>query len=306
MSEQKSAQAPALLALLALAAIWGYNWVVMKIGVQYAAPFDFAAMRSLFGALSLFLLMMALRRTLKPQAIRATMLLGVLQTGGMIGLPTWALVNGGAGKTSVLCYTMPFWVLLFAWIVLGDRLPKKQWLNVGIAFVGLGLILLPLDFNSAVFSKGLAVLAGISWAMGAIVIKKLTQNQTIDLLSLTAWQMLFGSIPLVLTSLLIPSPPVQWTGAFIAVLIYNIIPGTAIAYLLWIFALSRLSAGTAALGTLANPVIGVVAAWIQLGEVPDRTEAIGMTLIIVALAFNALQALQPPGQIAAGSSTEQR
>ncbi|HEY9640787.1 MAG TPA: DMT family transporter [Coleofasciculaceae cyanobacterium] len=306
MSEQKSAQGTAMLALLALAAIWGYNWVVMKIGVRYAPPFDFAAMRACFGALSLFLVMICLRQPLKPQAIGGTMLLGLLQTSGMIGLPTWALVSGGAGKTSVLCYTMPFWVLLFAWMLLGERIRKSQWFYVGLAFVGLAFILLPLNLNNAVLSKGLAILAGMSWGMGAIVAKKLTQHQSIDLLSLTAWQMLFGSIPLILISVLWPSAPIQWNGALIGALVYNVIPGTAIAYLLWIFALSRLPAGTAGLGTLANPVIGVLAAWVQLGEVPDLTEAIGMGLIVVALAFNAFQAIQiSRNSLQAASSTEQ-
>ena len=91
---------------------------------------------------------------------------------------------------------------------------------------------------------------------------------------------------------LVPSAPIQWNAALIGALLYNVIPGAAIAYLLWIFALSRLPAGTAGLGTLANPVVGVLAAWVQLGEVPDLTEAIGMRLIVVALALNALQAMQ--------------
>jgi drug/metabolite transporter (DMT)-like permease len=302
VTEQKSstqtlaappAQTSAIVALLALAVIWGYNWVVMKLGVQYAAPFDFAAMRAFWGALSLFLVMIVLRKPLKPPVFGATLLLGVLQTSGMIGLSTWALVSGGAGKTSILCYTMPFWILLFAWVLLRERLHKAQWLHVSLALVGLMLILLPLNLTDASFSKGLAVLAGMSWGMSAIVVKKIAQNHSVDLLSLTAWQMLLGSIPLILVSLLLPSPPVQWTGTFIAALLYNIIPGTAIAYMLWMFALRRLPAGVAGLGTLANPVIGVFAAGVQLGEVPDLAEAIGMILIVIALGFNVLHAMKP-------------
>lgn len=290
MAEQKSVQTSALFALLALAAIWGYNWVVMKVGVRYAPPFDFAAMRAALSAIGLLLVMVFLGRPLQPKAVKATVLLGLLQTTGMIGLATWALVSGGAGKTSILCYTMPFWVLLFAWIFLNERLHRSQWIYVSIAFAGLLCILMPLSLSDGFFSKALAILAGMSWGMGAVVVKKISQTHSLDLLSLTAWQMLFGSVPLIVAALLIPSPPVQWTGAFIAALIYNIIPGTAIAYLLWFFALRNLPAGVAGLGTLANPVVGVLAAWMQLGEVPTATEAIGMSLIVVALACNALRA----------------
>ncbi|HEY9629070.1 MAG TPA: EamA family transporter [Coleofasciculaceae cyanobacterium] len=307
MAEQKplAPQTPAIMALLLLAVIWGYNWVVMKLGVQYAAPFDFAAMRAFFGALSLFLVMLALRKPLKPPAFKMTLLLGVLQTSGMIGLSTWALVSGGAGKTSILCYTMPFWILLFAWLLLGERLHKAQWLHVALALTGLVLIVLPLNLTDASLSKVLAILAGMSWGMSAIVVKKITQNQTVDLISLTAWQMLLGSIPLILVSLFLPSPPVQWTGTFIAALLFNIIPGTAIAYLLWMFALKNLPAGTAGLGTLANPVIGVLAAAMQLGEIPDLTEAIGMILIVIALTLNVLQAMKPQQPIAAPLTSRQ-
>jgi drug/metabolite transporter (DMT)-like permease len=50
------------------------------------------------------------------------------------------------------------------------------------------------------------------------------------------------------------------------------------------FALRKLSAGAAGLGTLATPVIGVAAAWLQLGERPTAGEAAGMALIVAALA----------------------
>lgn len=292
VSTQQPAKGPAILALLVLALIWGYNWVVMKIGVQYAPAFDFAAIRALFGAISLFLVMIWLHKPLAPQEIPKTLLLGVLQTGGMIGFSTWALVSGGAGKTSVLVYAMPFWVLLFAWLLLKERLHRSQWLCVGLALAGLLLILTPLNLTSGMTSKGLAIMAGISWALSAVLTKVLQRQIAIDLLSLTAWQMLFGSLPLLGVALLLPSPPIQWSGAFIAALLYNIVPGTAIAYLLWFYALSRLPAGIASLGTLANPLIGVLAAWIQLGERPELTESIGILLIIAALAFNALQALK--------------
>jgi drug/metabolite transporter (DMT)-like permease len=56
-----------------------------------------------------------------------------------------------------------------------------------------------------------------------------------------------------------------------------------------VFVLQHLPARDASMGTLANPVVGIIAAWLQLGEVPSTTEAIGMGLVIVALAALALQ-----------------
>lgn len=242
MPNTNSGRGSAVLALAALAIVWGYNWVVMKVGVQYSSPFDFAAMRALFGAISLFLVMLWLRKPILPKEVPGTFLTGLLQTSGVLGLTMWALVSGDAGKTAVLNYTMPFWVLLLAWLVLGERLRGVQWLGVVLALGGLLLILMPLSLTDGLMNKALALLSGFTWALGAIVAKKLHQKNTLDLLSFTAWQMLFGSIPLILAALLVPAPPITWSPAFIAALIYNVIPASAIAWLLWFYALSRLSA----------------------------------------------------------------
>lgn len=305
MTPFSNKQRPAIFALMGLVIIWGYNWTVMKIGVQYADPFDFAAMRVFFGAIGLFLVMLALRKPLAPQAVLGTLLTGVLQTTAVYGLSMWALVNGGAGKTAVLNYTMPFWVLLFAWVFLGERLRKIQWIGASLAFLGLICILLPLDLSQGLFSKGLAMISGMSWGLGVIIAKQTQQKPSFDLLSFTTWQMLFASLPLLLIAWLVPAPPVNWSLPFVLSLLYNIIPGTVVACLLWFFALNRLPAGMAGLGMLGTPVIGVLTAWWQLGERPSSLETIGILLIITALALNILQVNPPsPSQLRSSESSE--
>ena len=66
-----------LVAFALLALIWGYNWVVMKLALQYAGPLDFAALRVALGALLLFLLLVALRIPLKPRHVVKTFWLGM-------------------------------------------------------------------------------------------------------------------------------------------------------------------------------------------------------------------------------------
>jgi drug/metabolite transporter (DMT)-like permease len=264
----------------------------MKIGVKYAAPFEFVALRSLLGTLSLFLVLFWLRKPIRPKELLGTFLLGSLQTAGLLGFATWALVSGGAGKPSVLVYTTPFWVLFFAWPLLGERIRGWQWIAIILGLSGLLLILGPLKLNSGLVSDGLAILAGISWALSTIVAKKLRSNAEVDLLSLTTWQMLFGTIPLVAIALLAKPTPIVWSGQFIGALIYTGIGATALVWPLWLYLLNRLSAGAASMATLATPVVGVLAAWFQLGERPGLAELIGMLLIIIALFLISLQSLQ--------------
>ena len=84
--------------------IWGYSWVVMKRALQFAGPADFAMLRTLVGTVTLFMLLIALRRPLLPRALWGTILLGLLQTSCNMSMTTTALVISGAGKVSVLSY----------------------------------------------------------------------------------------------------------------------------------------------------------------------------------------------------------
>ncbi|MCF8185389.1 MAG: EamA family transporter [Sulfuritalea sp.] len=274
----------ALIALFILTLIWGYNWVVMKLAVQYASPFQFAAMRTFLGALVLFVLIYVTKRPMALKEFPTMLVLGLLQTCGFTGLLIWALVEGGAGKTAVLTYTMPFWVMLFAWPMLGEKVQGWQWLAVAFALFGMVLIFDPLHIKADGFSMFLALCSGISWAISAIISKKLHRRSPhLDLLNLTAWPMLLGSIPIIIIALILPAPPIQWTTTFILTVLFNVILSGCVAWVLWLYALQRLQAGVASMASMLAPVIGVIAAWIQLNEVPDTYELIGMVFIALSL-----------------------
>lgn len=284
MQNSKKITIRAFAALMLLTAIWGYNWVVMKSALAYSGAFEFAALRTVIGALCLFAVVILKRKPLRVKEMPTLILLGVLQTSGFTGLLIWALVEGGAGKTAVLTYTMPFWVMVLAWPMLGEKLRGLQWPAAILSTMGMLFILDPLHLGTDTFSMFLAVLSGVFWALSVILAKKLHQRSPdLDLLTLTAWQMFFGSIPLVVIALLVPSTPIQWTPYFIGAVIYNSLFCNALAWLLWLYALQRLSAGVASMSSMLAPVIGVLAAWVQLHEVPSSTELIGMTFIAVSL-----------------------
>lgn len=269
--------------LLLLSVIWGYNWVVMKKVMRDVDPFDFSALRTFLGALSLFVVLALRRRPLRPVALGGTLWLGLLQTAAFTGLIQWALVSGGAGKTAVLVYTMPFWLLMLARTLLGERMRGSQWVAVGLAFVGLVLIVEPWTLRGDLQSTLLAVLAGLVWAASAVWAKRLRGNVQVDLLSLTAWQMLLGSLVLCVIAWLLPSEPPRITPYFIGALVYNALFATGLAWLMWLFILDRLPAGLAGLSSLVIPAVGVLSGWIELGERPSTMESWGMVCIAAAL-----------------------
>jgi len=240
--------------------------------------------------LCLFLMLIVTRRSLRPPPLGYTTVIGLLQTTAFVGLVMVALSSGGAGKVAVLCYTMPFWLLLLAWAFLGERLRGLQWLAVSLAFAGLVLVVSPWQIEG-VTSSVLTIAGGFAWAASAVVVKLMQRRHRVDVLSLTTWQMTIGSVPLVLLAIVTYSGGPDWTAGFVWGLAYTVILANAVAWLLWLYALRTLSAGAAGLGTLAIPVVGVLAAWLQLGEVPTLVEGIGMILIVGALAILAARGL---------------
>ncbi len=284
VNRKRHSSRPAVLALIALTSIWGYNWVVMKECLNYAGAYDFAALRTGIAAVSLFALLIGKRRNLRPKAIGMTILLGFLSTTGCIGLVTLALATGGVGKTAILVYIMPFWVLILAWPILAEKIRGVQWVSVVLAFIGLMIVLEPWRLQSTFVSKIFAILAGVAWALSTIVTKIMNRRGGFDLISLTAWQMLLGALPLILIAIVVPDRPVQWTPYFTLGLLFSSVISQAVALLLWFFILQELPAGVASMGTLATPVIGMLAASIELGERPSLPEAWGMLLILAALA----------------------
>ncbi|HET6461755.1 MAG TPA: EamA family transporter [Syntrophales bacterium] len=269
-----------ILALAIMSAIWGYNWVVMKEALRFCDPFVFATLRVFPGAICLLGILIWIKKDWRPRQVMWTVVLGLMSTTAGSGLPLWALAGGAAGKTAVLLYTMPFWAILFAWPVLGERITGLEWLAVILAFVGLALIVAVDAVGANLWSSILAVIAGISWAGSAIVTRIMRRDPEFDVLAVTTWQMVYGMVPLIIISALMPSPPVQWTTVFITALLYNIILVIGVAFLLWFYVLERLQAGMATMGTLVTPVIALVSARIQLGEIPSSRETLGISLIL--------------------------
>jgi drug/metabolite transporter (DMT)-like permease len=263
-----------------MSVIWGYNWVVMKEALRFCDAFVFAAIRVFPAAIILFGILLWTKKDWRPRQVKWTVILGLLSTTVGLGLPLWALVGGTAGKTAVLLYTMPFWVILLAWPILGERIRGLEWLAVILAFAGLALIVAVDAVGANLWSSILAVMAGISWAGSAIITRIMRRDPEFDVLSVTTWQMIYGVGPLIIISVLVPSPPIQWTPVFIAALLYNIILVSVVAFLLWFYILERLQAGMATMGTLVTPVLALILARIQLGEIPSSREAIGIILIL--------------------------
>jgi drug/metabolite transporter (DMT)-like permease len=273
----------ALLALAALTLVWSYNWIVMKQVLAAAGPFHFAALRAALATGVLFLAAALRRETLAPPPLLPTLGVGLAQTTAFQGLVQWALVEGGAGRTALLAYTMPFWVVLLAWAFLHERPSPRQGACLGLAAAGLLLILEPWHGLGGARSTALALVSGLAWAGSVVLSKRLFVRTPVSPLRLTAWQMLFGAVGLATVAACVPERPIAWTPFFVAGLAYNAVLASGLAWVLWAFVVQRLPATVAGLTSLAVPLCGVGLAWLLLGERPDAPECLGIALVAAAL-----------------------
>ena len=288
MKKSRSATA----ALAAMILIWGYSWVAMKVGLRHAHPFDFAAIRVGIGASLLFAIVALRRRPLALSSYRMAIVLGLVQVALFVALSHYALLVAGPGRTSVLVFTMPFWMIVFAHFVLHERMRGPQWMAVMLAFAGLVLIVSPWRLTSLAGSA-LAVTAGAVWAIAAVISKR-WPTKGADPLLYTAWQLLFGFVALALLAWIHPHDPVEWTPDFILALAFSSIFATAIGWWLWTYVLANTPAGIAGLNALGIPVVAVLSSALQLGERPPAIEIAGMVLIGGALGMLAYFGMRRP------------
>lgn len=289
-----------LAALAAMVLIWGYSWVVMKIALAHAHPFDFAALRVGMGAVLLFALVKAQRRPLALSHYRMAILLGSLQVALFVALSHFALLYAGPGKTSVLVFTMPFWMIVFAHSILHERMRGAQWVAVALALAGLVLIVAPWQLTSLTASL-LAVAAGSVWAISAVLSKK-WPTAGADPLLFTAWQLLFGFLWLALLAFVHPHDPVRWNLEFAWTLAFSTVLATALGWWLWTYVLAHTPAGITGLNSLGIPVIAVLSSALQLGERPPPLELAGMACILFALGLLAWLGLRKPAAEAAAAN----
>lgn len=273
----------ALLALALMVVIWAYSWIVMKQVMRWAGPFDFAALRFGLGALVLFAVLVLRGQPLAPPPLGLTLAVGLCQTAAFQGLSQWALVSGGAGRVSMLAYTMPFWSVLFAWWVLRERPSARQWVGIALAVTGLVFVIAPWHALGSGPSTLLAVASGCLWGLGTVLTKRMFQLHHPSALSFTAWQMLLGGVFLAGVAWLVPQRAIEWTAGMVFSLLYAAVLASSLAWVLWFLIIDRLPATVASLSSLCVPITAILMAWAFLGERPDVAEGAGIALIVLGL-----------------------
>lgn len=289
------AQQAAWLALLVLTVVWGLNWIFMKGALNFSGAFAFSALRYSVGTVVIFGLLALRRGAWRPPPWGMTIVIGLTQTCAFQTLAQLALITGGAGKTALLAYTLPFWVVPLAWWWLHEKTPWFRWLCIGVAVVGYVFVVTPWQHLGSPQGVTLALASGLSWAVATVLSKRLFERHPeVTPLGLTAWQMLIGTLGLILLALVIPERHIEWSGEYIFDVLYSGLLSSSLGWALWAFIVQQLPATVSGLTSLATPIASVLFGWWLLAERPAGAEWIGIVLITIALlALNFSQRMRP-------------
>jgi drug/metabolite transporter (DMT)-like permease len=277
--------------LLVVAVVWGLNWVSVKFALHGVSIWTFRTISFGGGALILMLAARWMGVSLRVEKTVDRLHLavaGLFSTVGFGVLSAFAILNTSAGRSAICAYTMPIWVTLLGRVVLGERLTALRMVSLVLGSAGLVVLLWPLVATGLPIGAIAAIGSAISWAIGTVYQK--WANVTAHPLAIAVWQLVAGAAAAAIGVLFAGIGPWTPVGALsLAALVYTTVGGTAIAYLLWFQIVERLPAGTAGLGTLLVPVVGVIASVALLGERPTNADLVGFVLIFIA----ALVALRP-------------
>jgi drug/metabolite transporter (DMT)-like permease len=282
---------PAGLMFLAITSLgWGFNWPVTKYLLSELPPLTLRGSTGVIGAGLLAALAVMRGQSLKVsrELWPRLMLAAALNVGAWMVLMGLALLWLPASEAALIAYTMPVWASLLAWFVLGERMTWLRVLALAMAFAGLAAIMGANGISaSAAKLPGIIMALGgsVGFALGTVLAKKLPLQ--LPPITAAAWQIGLGCFPVAVVGLFIETS--HWnavTNIGWLLVIYSTVIQFCVAYVAWFAALARLPASVAAIGTMAVPVIGVVASAIALHEPlgPGQIAALVFTLAGVVLA----------------------
>ncbi len=276
-----------LLALLVVA-IWGFNFVVIKLSVEALPPVLAAALRFLAAALPAVFFIRPPKAPW-PLVVGFGLAFGFALYGFLNLSIAWGM---SAGLSSLVLQTQAFFTMALAFVLLGERPSRFQIAGALVAFAGICVIAVERMAATALLPLGMTLLAAVSWGLANVLTKKAGK---VNALAFTVWGSLAAPLPLLGLSWLIEGREAieaalvgfSWEeAALIAFLAY---PATLLGGGIWNWLLGRHPASIVAPFTLLVPITGLLSGYLVLGETITPIEIGGAILVIAGLVVTLLR-----------------
>ncbi|MFC5834331.1 EamA family transporter [Nonomuraea insulae] len=270
-----------------LAAVWGFNFVVMQVGLEHFPPLLYAGVRFAMAAFPALLFAgrpgVAWRWVAGVAATIGVGQFGLLLVGMRAGMP--------AGLTSLVLQMQALFTVVFAVRLLGERLTARRVLGLTVAFGGLALVAVDFGLSGPLGAFLLCVAAAAAWGLGNVVQRRAAPP---DSLRFMVWVSAFSAPPLLLLSLVLEGPPVLtspvegWLS-----LLYVAFVSTLGGFGVWGWLLRRYDASTVAPYTLLVPVFGMSSAALVTGEPLSWPKLLAAALIVSGVLYAGTRPRRP-------------
>jgi drug/metabolite transporter (DMT)-like permease len=283
----------ALLLFAVIVVAWGLNWTITKTLVQSVTPLWITATRSAIATVVLAILLCARGEMIVPRRgdLPVIFITSLFHMVAFSALVAYGLQFAAVGRSVVLGYTTPLWVMPAAWLFLGERMTPSRSLGMAFGLAGLAVMFNPFAFNWAdanlLAGSGCILLAALCWAVSIVYVRAHRWISTP--FQLVFWQTLLATLLVSVLALLkdgIPHP--AWNAQLVGLFLFSGIIGTALAYWAMATVNRSLPAVVTSLGLLATPVVGVASSAIILGETIQIDLIVAMLLILGGIAIGTI------------------
>ncbi len=270
---------------LAVIILWGINWTVSKVILQSIPPIWTAAIRATLAACALFTIQGLTRQLILPkkQDFPILLVIGVFHLTLFTVLMSLGLQLISVGRSVVLSYTTPLWVVPAAIFFLREQVNKYKIIGVLLGILGVLVLVDPFTLatqnTTQILGNAYLLIASMVWAISIIYIKHHTWLATP--FQLISWQMMLAAIILIGTALYFEGiPHITLTTPLVGLLAYTGFLAAAFGFWAMTEVNQKLPAVIVSLGSLLTPVVGIISSQIFLGEAIELPLIIGTILIL--------------------------
>ncbi|MGW2018871.1 EamA family transporter [Streptomyces sp. NPDC001927] len=271
-----------ILIAVAVTAIWGLNFSIIKIGLKSVDPLILAGIRFALCALPAVFF-------LKRPQVPWRHLVGY---GLVFGVGLWGVVNLGieagvsSGIASLVLQFSAFLTILLGAVVFRESLSRFQYLGMAVALAGLFSITFVTDGTVTIAGVALVLVGAVSWSVANVILKKAKPTDTLAFL---VWASLFAPIPLFLLDLVVNGTegyvalPQQLGWSAILSILFQAYPNTLLGYAIWNWLLREYPVSTVAPLSLLVPVFGVLGSVLIFSEPLPALKLVAGALIVAGL-----------------------
>lgn len=269
------------------ASIWGGMFVVVKVIVSIIPPIELVWLRYLI-AIIVLLVFSIIRKTqwsFNWKDLGLILLIGLIGNTISIVFQETGTWLSSAQTGAVITSATPTFMIVFAWLILHEKLTAVKIMSVLTATIGV-LLIVGVHFSGKNMLLGAIclVIAALTWALMSVLVKKVSSRyDSLQITILSTFVAIISLSPFVFSNMgVLQKVDFTQPKVFLSLLYLGII-STALAFVMWNKGLSLMNAGSSGLFFLFQPLVGTLLGWLFLGESVSWLFLIGSLLVISSI-----------------------